>query len=503
MNVSKALGGVVSNLLDDIGAGQVKRTPDRRGLNVYTTSGLTGVAGIGKSGQIIRGAAEEPIFGLSLYDRLLIAQRCDAVFGVIAGRTNRIASLEWTVIKESKEEDRIAEYLKDCYSLWKEYGNTHRIAEVVTRAMLVGKVRKYLPDVLPDMSNFQNSLLRWGRRLDRRHDDESTNIIEWMRNPNPHDTYEDFVKKWVQDLMIQGAAAQYKEIGDHSGLLEAVHMLPGGSVTPLRERYVGGHKAYAQALPGMDPQIYFSDEIAYSQYMPNSGISYGMIPLEALVNKVAESLLFDQRAAEAADGTKAPEKMIVLGENSPFGDLTGDEAIQVPITQDEQTRLEVLMNEPRQNAVRVLTGYGTPMVVDLSRADTYQAQAERQKDIRTAVALVFNMSNMEINESGALRPRVRQAGQRRTATRPRRHPKVAAERQTGRVMDSAKITDATIGDLMNDVAEDLVDLFELLQEEINALVDKAAAEGWGHDKLIREINDLIEGDRPDQDGAKG
>jgi hypothetical protein len=151
----------------------------------------------------------------------------------------------------------------------------------------------------------------------------------------------------------------------------------------------------------MDPQIYFADEICWSTYMPTSGIAYGLIPLEALVNKVAESLLFDQRAAEAADGTRPPEKIVVFGEDSPFGDLTGEEALKVPIPQDEQSRLEVLINEPKKNAIRVLSGYGSPVVMDLSRSDTYAAQAERQKDIRTAVALVFNMTNMEINETGS------------------------------------------------------------------------------------------------------
>jgi hypothetical protein len=394
------INAVASNILVDMGLPKNGGEPPRRGLNVYTTTGIVGIAGRAKDGTIVSGTVEQPLFGLSLYDRIMIAQRCDPVFGVVSGRAGRISGLEWTVTKESKDEDRIADYLKSCKAIHSEYAGRRTIAEITTRALLLGKVRAYLPDVLPDLANFDGALLRWHRRIQAQKDDESQQIIDWMNRPNAQDTFEDYTKKRIQDLMVHGAVAGYKE-RDEQGLLRSVYVLPGGSVVPLRDRFVSAHNAFAQALPGMDPQIYFSDEVCFSTYMPTSGIAYGLIPLEALVNKVAESLLFDQRAAEAADGTRPPEKVVIMGEDSPFGDLTGEEALKVPLTQDDQSRIEVIINEPRKNAIRVLSGYGTPVVMDLSRADTFQYQNERQKDIREAVALVFNMTNMEINSTGS------------------------------------------------------------------------------------------------------
>jgi hypothetical protein len=135
--------------------------------------------------------------------------------------------------------------------------------------------------------------------------------------------------------------------------------------------------------------------------MPNSGISYGLIPLEALVNKVAETLLFDQRSAEMADGTQPPEKIALFGEAAPFGDLTGEEALEVSLTQSEQSKIETLLNEPRKDAIRVLSGYGTPAILDLSRSETYASQIDRQRLIRESVAFVYNMSNMEVNLTGS------------------------------------------------------------------------------------------------------
>jgi hypothetical protein len=264
---------------------------------------------------------------------------------------------------------------------------------------MVRKISTVLPDVLPDLSNFTASMLRWRKRIEMRSKDDSQQIIDWLHEPNSEDDFEDFLKKWVSDLMIHGSDAIYKEYV--MGRLENLYHLPGGSVIPLRERFVGPKRMFIQAMPGLDPKMYFSDELTWSSYFPQSGIGYGLIPLEALVNKLAETLFFDQRAAEMADGTVPPEKVVIFGENTPFGDLTGEEALQVPLSEHEATRLEVLLNQPRKDAIRVLSGVGQPTTLDLSRADTFNYQSQRQKDIREACAFVFNMSNMEINATGS------------------------------------------------------------------------------------------------------
>ncbi len=389
-----------TNLLAGTGLPRMKEELQKRGINIYTMSEVVGISGRDRWGNQQQGTIEVPLFGLSIYDRIAIAQRCDVIYGVVTGRSNRISGLEWTITKESKQEDRIAAYLKACKQLYDEYGSVTPTAKtIIVRGMMIRKMTAYLPDILPDASNFNGAIMRWRKAIDFKSEDASTAIEDWLHEPNSEDDFEDFIKKWVSDLMVHGADAIYKEyIGNR---LENLYHLPGGSVVPLRDRYVGPKRMYAQAMPGMDPKIYFPDEITFSSYFPQSGIGYGLVPLEALVNKVAEELLFDQRAAEMADGTVPPEKVAIFGENSPFGDLTGDEALQVPLSEGEQTRLEVLLNEPRKDAIRVLSGVGTPQVLDLSRADTFQYQSQRQKDIREAAAFVFNMSNMEVNLTGS------------------------------------------------------------------------------------------------------
>lgn len=389
-----------ANLLAGTGLPRTKEELAKRGLNVYTMSEVVGVVGRAKDGEIIQGTVEVPLFGLSVFDRISIAQKCDSVYGVVTGRANRISGLEWTITKESIYEDKIESQLKMYKQVYDEYGSDAGSAKnIIVRGQMVQKIAQYLPDVLYDLSNFNGAMLRWRKRIQMKNENESRAITDWLHEPNAEDDFEDFLKKWVGDLMIHGADAIYKEY--LGGRLENMYHLPGGSVIPMRERYVSAKRMFIQAMPGMDPKMYFTDEITFSSYFPQSGVGYGLIPLEALVNKVAETLFFDKRAADMADGTVPPEKVVLFGENAPFGDLTGEEALQVPLSEHEATRLEVLLNEPRKDAIRVLSGMGTPQTLDLSRADTFQYQSQRQKDIREACAFVYNMSNMEINLTGA------------------------------------------------------------------------------------------------------
>ena len=51
--------------------------------------------------------------------------------------------------------------------------------------------------------------------------------------------------------------------------------------------------------------------------------------------------------------------------------------------------------------MRVLTGYGTPAILDLSKSEVFAAQSERQRFIRESVAFVYGATNMEVNLSGS------------------------------------------------------------------------------------------------------
>ena len=376
----------------------------RRGVNVYTMSELWSVAGRARSGEFLSGMIERPLFGLTLQERVDLFRKCSPVFGIVTARMNRIAALEWSIEKDSKVEDRIESRLKMLHGIWKEYDDQTDVQHLMVRRRCVILIRQVLVECKPDLSNFSTALIRWRRRLREQSEDKSIEIQEWLQEPNAHDNYDDFVKKTVQDAMVHGSFAWYKERDPETKLIDNIYCLPGGTVIPMRSKYVSGQLAFIQDIPALEPKMYFQDEITYGSYVPSSAMAYGFVPLESLVNKLAEVLFFDQSAAMRADGTDIPQKVVLFGEQSPFGDVTvpgASDDLKMPLDKDEQQRLEVIMNEARKGAIRVLSGYGVPAILDLSKADTFQYQMQRQEKIREEVALVFNMSNMEVNMTGS------------------------------------------------------------------------------------------------------
>lgn len=375
------------------------RSPNQRGLTVYSMSSLLAQSARDKDGQLQMAEYQMPYFALTVSERVDIFKTCSPVFGVITGRMNRIAGLQWKITHNKKVEDRIVEQLKIARDLFREQEGDLSPRSIGIRVRSLAEVLKVLPDVRSDMSNFDACLLRWSRRIKTQHEDSCSEVEDWLRTPNQVDTFEDLIKKIVFDMHVHGIAVPYKERSPSSGLLENVYELPGGTCFPIQGRHVGDAVGVVQIVDGFEAQLYYSDEVALLQYAPFSGDPYGAVPLEALVNKVAESLMFDARAAEMADGTKPPEKLIAFGERAPWGSL--EDEFEIPLDKDEQKRVETLVNEARKEAVRVISGHGTPVVVDVSRADTFQYQSERQRMVREEVGLVFGASNAEMNLTGS------------------------------------------------------------------------------------------------------
>lgn len=390
--VEKAVMAVSADRMVEM---KVDGADGRRGISVYTLSELMGAQAKTKDGSYVEVKYQQPLFVLSVHDRVEIFKKCSPVFGVVSSRMNRISALEWNIVPDKKNEDKIADELKMKYGVWKDFNGSEDLKYKVAAQLIIKDIQHELVDVLPDMSNFQTALSRWSRRIKSTKQDVAESVEDWLSEPNQELEWSDFIKEYVFDLLVHGATALYKDYLENR--LENLFILPGGSVMPIHNEFVGGATGYLQAIYGYEPQVFFSDELSFLNYIPTSSRSYGMIPLEALTNKVAESLLFDQLMAEQADGTKVPEKLVIFGDNSPFGDIAQD--ISIPMDKGEQKKIETVINEARKGAVRTLSGVGMPVILDLSRADTMSTQMERQKMIREEVALVYNMSNLEINMS--------------------------------------------------------------------------------------------------------
>lgn len=380
---------------------QIRHGKDRpRGSMVYSYSQLQEMTGRDKSGRLVSWGVEQPYFHLTVMQRVEMFRLCSPVFGIVSSRMNRLSGLKYNITSEDKKEEEIASQLRDMKDLYTEYKSSMDMSHLVMKLKLVSQIRQFLPDVLDDLSNFNASLLRWKKRLERRSTMECDDATDWLQEPNNGVEWHDFVKKYVFDQLIHGAVSVYKKPNDE-GKLENFDILPGGSVYKIRSPYFSGVNGYIQVTPDYsEPQIYFGDELAYEEYLPISSRNYPMIPLEALIHKVAESLLFDKLMADQADGTKPPEKLIIVTDASPFGSLDSSEKTEIPLDEDEQKRIEQKVNEPVKNSIMTMSGNHAE-IIDLSRENTMSFQNERQKDIREDVALVFNTSNLEANLTGS------------------------------------------------------------------------------------------------------
>ena len=399
MSVEKAQ---LAETIDIHGISGYKPTLSRqaRGLNIYNITELQGITAINKHGETSTGTTERPLFLLSIDDRIEMFKRTTMLQGVITGRAKRIAGLNWKVIRKTKDDDRILAFLKEYKELYDELEGTTDIKMLATKFMMKKKLKERMPELMDDMSNFKPALRRLKRKMNRRDEDTSTEIEEWMKTPNIHDTFATLIHRWIVDLMIHGSVGLYKEY-DIQKKLSNFYVLPGGTVFPYRSPTVGGVSAYFQIIPTFEPKIYYDDEIAFSSYIPTSWSSYGEVPVEALINKVAETLMFDRRSADQADGTVPPEKLIIFGQNpSPFGGLTQTGEFELPMEKAEQKRIETKLNTARKEAIATLSGVGKPVVMDISKADTYSAQSDRQDKLLRDMALIYNMSNMEVNLAG-------------------------------------------------------------------------------------------------------
>jgi len=378
---------------------------NNRGIMVYSTSQLQQITGRDKSGRLLSWGTEQPYFYLTIHQRIEIFRLSSPVFGVITSRMHRIAGLDFNITTEKKEEDRIALELRNMKSIYDEYVSSMDLKDLTIRSIIYQRMLRYLPELKPDLSNFGGSMLRWKRNLNQHNLETCDNVKNWLMQPNQGVSWRDFVKKWVADYHIHGNASIYKS--EEKGRIENFDILPGGTVYRIKGSSFNSVAGYVQIIPTytgyhsyIEPQVYFSDELVYSEYVPSSSRAYGMIPLEALINKIAESMLFDELMANQADGTKPPEKLVIITDSNPFGAMDDTEKFDMPLDSGEQRKIEEKINTPTKGSIMTFSG-NKAEVVDLSRENTMATQMQRQKDIREEVALVFSMSNMEVNLTGS------------------------------------------------------------------------------------------------------
>jgi hypothetical protein len=105
---------------------------------------------------------------------------------------------------------------------------------VSIKARIYKELVSELPDLKPDLSNFDSALLRWKRRHQRNIESKSDEIKDWLMEPNQGTSWESYIKKVIYNLHIHGADATYKQVQDGKlenfdslvGLIRFIHKTP-------------------------------------------------------------------------------------------------------------------------------------------------------------------------------------------------------------------------------------------------------------------------------------
>ncbi|ATN95034.1 portal protein [Leptospira phage LE4] len=378
-----------------------------RGYAVLSPYDLTAMSGRTKDGKNVTVNVDQHYATVDPLTAIQIFQRCAPVFGIVTSRANKVSSVNFRILskKDSKQLDKLVEDLKNSYSVMMEYKNLNTAYGLGIKIGHFQKIRKHLPDCLPDLSNFNQCLYRYSKRLKGQIFDKCQEIEDWFKKPSPGILWNDFCKQWALDLLVHGRASLYKR-RDNLGKIADLYVMPGGTVLPIKGKFLGGALGYIQFMYGNleNPQLFYTDEVSFSQYMPSSALANGFTPLDCLINMVAEQLLFEQTAVTKADGSTPPQKLLVFGDTSPgfSPDQTGGwDTSSDPLDKDEQKRIEEKLNrQRRENAIAIISGTGQPFMVDLTGNDIFGNQISRLDQIKKYVAIAYNASNLEINETG-------------------------------------------------------------------------------------------------------
>ncbi|MDR2193855.1 MAG: hypothetical protein LBP19_05230 [Treponema sp.] len=373
---------------------------NRRGYAVLDDRVILPQAAVNKYGETETVNYALSNIALDIYERLDIFRSCSPIFSIVTGRMNYISGMEWRITQKKKVEDEIVYKIKFAKQIFDEFkgGEDPRHIGISVKAKQF--IARYLPDLLPDMANFDKSLFRWSTKLRKDIGNRAAEIEAWLHKPSRNTTIENFLKILVFNTHVHGIAGVYKKKSEFSNRINELYTLPGGSVYPRAKIFVDDPDGFIQVIDNYKAQLFDTGEaaaISFAQFDTNDFC----LPLDAIVNNISEILLFERRAADMSNGEKYPEKMVVFGQTVPFGDLGGNgESFQMPLPKDEQEKIQRTVNETRKDAILIVSGHGTPAVVDISRADTFNAQSDRIRMLREQIGNVFGASNAEMNLTG-------------------------------------------------------------------------------------------------------
>ena len=392
-----------SGLGIEVGSLQYKEI-EKLGHRAYTIehyNQVRSITGYDRLGNLVEANIEYPSYTLTPQERIEIYRRCALVLGIVSRRMNLIGSLEITVSKNSYLIENKISGWKHLKSIYDDFKNSQDQEYQLAAGILGAKIRSQLPDCLPDLSNFSRAITRYNKIEKSKNKTSADQIADFLYTPNNTENFSDFVKKYVNSLLIHGHTGIHKKYNPRDNTLLSLHILPGGTVFPIRTSYTSNYAGLVQhSYETSHTNILYPDECIYDIYLPISDSTMGVIPLESVINKVTEELFQEQYWSEQADGTRPIEKLLAISNRQLPGGFEQEGKVS-PMEKAEKERMEQAVMQSKKNAITVVTGLGDIAVHDISKENIGDLQLKRKEAIIKDIAAVFNATPLEMNQTGS------------------------------------------------------------------------------------------------------
>jgi hypothetical protein len=137
--------------------------------------------------------------------------------------------------------------------------------------------------------------------------------------------------------------------------VENFYLLPGGTVMPLKNKYVGGSQAYVQITKQRRRTAFNFGMSFLCQLHPHVGEALRFVPLESIDQHDRRGHAFQQAHADQATDEDA-QKMIVIANNNPFAGLEGTASNNYPLNPSEQKPLKTRSHATHKECHYTFTG---------------------------------------------------------------------------------------------------------------------------------------------------
>ena len=340
---------------------------------------------------------------LSPWDSLEIYRLQSIIYSIVTQRAMIFSGMEDRIVPNYKIEDEIVYKLDEHKLILEEIDPEQDPYEYAKHFF---EINKYLHNyyLKTDMSNYDKCKRMFIKSIKRHINRSAQEVLDWLYQPKQGYQIQDFKKQWVIDNLVHGRNVIQRPNKNFDGFA----LLPGGTVYKVPDIFVGQHsyERYVQLTYGyfgwdttQRPLYFTSEDLSCGYYIPNSAVTNGVKPLDAVINNVITAVNVDSLLMENSNNEKPPEYLIMVMDNGiePESIATGSEQVD----QIELERLEESVNvKKKDRAIKIVKQYGNSAeLMNLSKENLISILNPYIDVIRKAISQAFHATPNEMGET--------------------------------------------------------------------------------------------------------